>query len=115
MRHQKRKPDDFPGSLAEHFVYSNEISLGFGHLDAGDGQHAVVQPIMGEVAVAVGANALGDLVLVVWKDQIEAPAVDVESLAELGFAHRRAFNVPARSTAPPRTVPSWRVCIRRLP
>ncbi len=40
--------------------------------------------------------ALGDLVLVVREDQVDAAGVDVERRAEVGHAHRRALDVPAR-------------------
>ena len=40
--------------------------------------------------------ALGDLVLVVREDEVDAAGVDVERRAEVGHAHRRALDVPAR-------------------
>ena len=42
-----------------------------------------------------GAARLGDFVFVVRKDEVDAAAVDVEGLAEMLPAHRRAFDVPA--------------------
>ena len=50
---------------------------------------------------AVHAARLRDLVFVVGEDEIVAAAVDVKGLAEQGSANRRAFDVPARSPAPP--------------
>ena len=41
--------------------------------------------------------------------------MDVEGLAEIGLAHRRAFDVPARPAAPPGTVPARQLRRRRLP
>src|SRR6516165_12122455 len=74
-----------------------------------------MQPIPRELVAAMGADALGNLVLMVRENQIETAAMNVESLAEFGLAHRRAFDVPARSAAPPRAVPAGHVLARRLP
>ena len=41
--------------------------------------------------------------------------MDVEGLAQMRGAHRRAFDVPARPTAAPRTVPARLIGERRLP
>src|SRR5215813_9720693 len=64
---------------------------------------------------AMGAHTLGNLVLVVWEDQIETAAMDVKRLAELGIAHRGALDVPARTTTPPWAVPARNIRARRLP
>ena len=59
--------------------------------------------------------ALGDLVLVVREDQVDAAGVDVERRPEVGHAHRRAFDVPAR---PPRAdggLPRRLAGLRALP
>ena len=49
------------------------------------------------------------------EDQIEAAAVDIEGLAEMRLAHRRAFDVPARPAPAPRAVPARLIRRRRLP
>src|SRR3546814_15659067 len=56
-----------------------------------------------------------DLVRVVREDQVGAADVDVEGLAEIVRAHRRAFDVPAGSPPAPRTVPARCIGIRGLP
>src|SRR5439155_3802837 len=48
---------------------------------------------------------LGQLVLVVWKLQVQAAAVDVERLAEEAHAHGDALDVPTGAARPPGTVP----------
>src|SRR5260370_40366789 len=101
MCHQERKADDFSRSLAKHIAHGDEIALGFRHLDAADGQHAVVQPVAGEGPPVMGGHTLRDLVLVVWKHQIKSAAMDVEGLAQRDLAHRRAFDVPAPSASAP--------------
>ena len=53
----------------------------------------------------MGGGRLRRLVLVVGKDQIGPAAVDLEADAEQSFGHRRALNVPARSTLAPRRLP----------
>src|SRR5579863_6103457 len=63
----------------------------------------------------MGADALGDLVLVVREDEVEAAAVDVEGLAQGLLAHRRALDVPARPAAPPRALPPGLLRRGRLP
>src|SRR4029450_11495124 len=52
-----------------------------------------------------GAARLGDLVLVVWEDEVEAAAVDLEDGPEMLLGHRGALDVPARPPGPPRRVP----------
>ena len=49
----------------------------------------------------MGALGLGDFVLVVGKDEIDAAAMDVEGLAQQRLAHGRAFDVPAGTAAAP--------------
>src|SRR5260370_18747128 len=74
----------------------------FGHLLArSGGEEAVMQPVARERRAAMGADALGDLVLVVREDEVEPAAMDVEGLAEMRLGHRRAFDVPTRPAAPP--------------
>src|SRR5271167_2311866 len=74
-----------------------------------------MHPEPGEGSPTMGADTLGNLVLVVRKDQIEAAAMDVESLAEMHLAHRRALDVPAWAAAPPGALPARQVRVRRLP
>jgi hypothetical protein len=56
--------------------------------------------------LAGGRLALGDLVLVMREDQVDAAGVDVERRPEVGHAHRRAFDVPARPARSDRRCPS---------
>ena len=61
------------------------------------------------------AFALHDLVLMVRKNEIEAAAVDVEALAQIGLAHGRALDVPAGPAAAPGALPARQIRGRRLP
>ena len=56
----------------------------------------VVHPVAGKLT-AVGALALGNLVLVVGEDQVLTAAVQIDGLAQMGAAHGAALNVPARA------------------
>src|SRR5207302_10373030 len=90
--------------LGERTADGDEIALGFGHLGAADGQHAVMHPVAGKIlraAAVMGADALRDLVLVVREDQVEAAAMDVEGLSQRVLAHCRAFDMQAWSAASP--------------
>ena len=62
-----------------------------------------------------GTAALRDLVLMMREDQVEAAGMDVEGLAQMLGAHRRAFDVPARPPPAPRTRPSGLGVGRGLP
>ena len=64
----------------QQLVDRHEIPEGLAHLLALDLQEAVVHPHVGHDGRAVGAAALGDLVLVVGEDEVDAAAVDVEHM-----------------------------------
>ena len=59
--------------------------------------------------------ALRDLVLVVREDDVHAAAVDVEGLAQVLHAHRRALDVPARPARAPGRVPRRLARLGALP
>src|SRR3954454_3843161 len=59
--------------------------------------------------------ALGDLVLVVGEDQVDATGVQVERRPEVRHAHRRAFDVPAGTAGAERRLPGWLAGLRTLP
>jgi len=73
-----------------------------------------VQPHVHE-RLAGRALALGNLVLVVRKDVVDRPRVDVESLPQVLHAHRRALDVPPRTPLSPRRRPRRLARLRRLP
>ncbi len=54
----------------------------------------------------MGADRLRDFVLMMGKDQVLPAAMDVEGLSQMFFAHRRAFEMPARAPEAPRAVPT---------
>src|SRR5215469_1339609 len=74
-----------------------------------------MHPIADKGPATVRAGTLRDFVLVMRKDEIETAGVDIEGLPQMGFAHRRALDVPARPPSAPRAIPAGKICIRRLP
>src|SRR5260370_19709551 len=82
-----------------------ETTRALGHLLAGGiRKNLRVQPHTCKL-LSVGRFRLGDLVLVVREQQVDAATVDVERLAEKVLAHRRALDVPAGASGPKRRVP----------
>src|SRR3954463_3109889 len=116
MRGQKGKAHDLAGhTLIQQFVHGHEIAERFRHLSAVDGEEPVVHPKIDEASAAMRALALRQLVFMVREDQIDSAAVDVETLAEMRLAHRRALDMPARPAASPGALPTRLVGVRRLP
>ena len=101
--------------LVQKLVHGEEVAERLAHLLARDVQEAVVHPVLRHDGVAEGAAALRDLVLVVREDEVEAAGMDVEGLAQVLGAHRRAFDVPARPAAAPRARPARLIVGRGLP
>src|SRR5674476_510404 len=64
---------------------------------------------------AGGSLRLSDLILVVREDEVHAARVDVERLAEVGHAHRRALQVPAGPSRPDRGLPAGLARLGGLP
>src|SRR5947199_5524594 len=96
----------------------DEIAHGFRHLLAFELQKPVVYPEARHQRSLERRTRLRDLVLVMWKNQVDAVAMDVENLAEMLPRHRRALDVPAWATAllnPSRRGPSWFTACGRLP
>ena len=101
-------------AFLQKLAHGEEVAEGLRHLLAANDDVAVVHPEAREPAVGAAAR-LGDLVLVVRKDQVLAAAVDVEGLAQVLGAHGRALDVPARPAAPPGAVPARLGLVRGLP
>src|ERR1700720_1048873 len=74
-----------------------------------------MQPDPCQRAAGVSTFALCDLVLMVRKDEIDAPAMNVERLAQERFAHRRTFDMPAWPSAAPGAWPARKRFVRWLP
>src|SRR4029078_268329 len=90
----------------QQFMDGDEVADGLRHLLTLHLEEAVMQPIVGHDRCVEGAARLGDLVLMMRKDEVDAAAMDVESLAEMLPRHGRAFDVPAWT--PRRGDAGWR-------
>ena len=82
----------------------NGVAEGLRHLLAFDDQVFYVDPVEHE-RFAGHPLGLGDLVLMMRKNQVFATHVDVQRLSELSDAHDRALEVPAGPPSPPRRIP----------
>ena len=99
---------------SQKVVDRHQVAQALRHLLALELQHAVVDPVAGK-RLSGEALGLGDLVLMVRKDQVVAAAVDVDLVAQVQQVHRRAFDVPARPALAPRAVPTRLARLGRLP
>ena len=104
MRAKNEKANDLRIVLLEHFPDTEEIAERLGHLFIVNTHKAVVHPVIHK-ATLVRALRLGNLVFVVRKLQVLPTTVNIEMLAQEIGTHRRAFNVPARTTVTPRRSP----------
>ena len=98
--HQQRVAPD----LVEDRAEPADVPYRLGHLVVAELQHPVVHPEARQRAPA-GGQRLRRLVLVVREQQVAAAAVDVELDPQQLLGHRRALDVPARPSHPPRRGP----------
>jgi hypothetical protein len=101
MGAQNEKAHNLGIKLLEHLTNREEVTQGFRHFFVVDPDKTVVHPVIDE-STLVRPFRLGDFVFVVRELQILPATVNIEVLAENFRAHRRAFNVPARSPLTPR-------------
>ena len=101
MALQQQHPIGATVVLVEQIEQVRDVADALGHLLAlGVDDEAVVHPVVGEPLAE--RHRLGPLVLVVRETQVEATAVQVETLAEEVEAHHDAFGVPAGPAVAPR-------------
>src|SRR4030095_6206970 len=92
--------------MLQQFLRRDHIAQRLGHLVGAHVDEAVVYPISRQRLSVVRTTALGYLILVVRKDEVEPAAMDVDRLAQMRADHRRAFYVPARTPAAPGAIPA---------
>src|SRR5205807_3080957 len=80
------------------------VAFRLGHRLAFDFQVLKVQPVTYEL-LSRRAFTLSDFILMMRKNQIDAPKMKVEGFAQILHRHRRTLYVPARSTATYLSVP----------
>ena len=106
MRREYHKADHLAGhALLQQVPHCEEVAQGLGHLLALHLQHLVVHPEPRHFLCAIGTAALGDLVFMVRKLQVQPATVNIKHIAQKRLRHGRAFNMPARTATPPRAVP----------
>src|ERR1035437_2022772 len=75
----------------------------------------VVHPDIRHGRRTVRATRLCNLILMMRENQVDAAAMDIEHFTEIGGAHGRALDVPARTSPAPRAFPSRLIAGRLLP
>ena len=98
-------------SLAKRHDFARRLR----HLLAAHLHHRVVHPVANKRIEPGKPLRLRDLVLVVREDQVHPAAVQVNLFSQVANRHRRALNVPARPTRPPRTLPLRLTRLRPFP
>ena len=114
VRAQDKETDQLGLVFVQQLGHRDEVALGLGHLVAAELHQSVVHPIFDE-GFAGGGFGLGDLVLVVREDEVVAPAVNVDGLADVFHAHRGALDVPAGTALAPGGIPGGFVGLGGLP
>mmetsp|Transcript_107762 Transcript_107762/g.292123 ORF Transcript_107762/g.292123 Transcript_107762/m.292123 type:complete len:346 (-) Transcript_107762:303-1340(-) len=69
----------------------------------------------GGVLLPIRRLALGDLVLVVWEDEVGATSMDVQGVPQVLLCHSTALDVPAGSARSPGRLPRGLARLGRLP
>ena len=114
VRAEKVETERFRLVPLDHVLDPERVAQRLGHLLRREIHEAVVGPAAHE-GLPRGAFGLGDLVLVVRKDQVLAPAVEVKGLAQVLHSHDGALDVPARPAGAPRGWPRGLAGLGRLP
>ena len=68
------------GVTGKDISSSKEIALGLGHLFALDHQESGMNPVAGKMVCATGTTRLGNLALMVRKDQVFSTGVDINDI-----------------------------------
>ena len=113
MRREQECAQRLAVPVREQVPQGAKVAERLAHLLGIEGDEAVMQPVARQILTA-GGLALGDLVLVVWEDQVLAAAVHVECGPEVLLAHRRALDVPPRASRSPGALPGHRRRLARL-
>ena len=89
---------------AEDLIQGDEVAETLAHLLTIDGDQVIVQPVANHRMTHRG-DRLGNLTLVVRKDQIQSTTVDVKLIPQILASHRGALAVPAGEADAPGTLP----------
>ena len=94
-------------ALFQKLAQSKEVTRRLGHLLAVHLKVSAVHPRIYE-RLARRRLGLGNFVLVMREEVIDAARMKIESLAEIFHRHCRTLNMPTRTTAPPGRIPADR-------
>ena len=103
---QNEQPHHLRLVALQYLAHGKKIAQRFGHFFFVHLDEAVMHPEI-NVTMTAGRLGLGDLVLVMGKFQVHAPAVNIEMFAQAMGRHRRALDMPAGSARAPRRAPTW--------
>src|SRR3984893_15170390 len=104
--------------MVAKILHRRDVAESLRHLGSVSEEKLTVDP---EAGKRFFRRALGlrDLILVVWEDQVDATAMDIERLTQIFHRHCRALEMPAGSPASPRRIPRGAGCFvfgsRRFP
>ncbi len=114
MGPQEEDPKDLRVIALQDFLDGEDVAQRLGHLLRVDVDKAVVNPVVDE-GFPCSRLRLGDLVLVVGKDEVLPSAVDVEGLPQQGHAHGGTLDMPPGPPFAPGAVPGRFTRLARLP
>ena len=106
MGAEDKDADGIGTVLIYRLLYRYYVSQGFAHLLFAKLHHAVMQPVFNKRLNAGETLRLGNLILMVGKDQVLSAAVDINTVTKILKRHGAAFNVPPRSTRTPGAIPA---------
>ena len=114
MRADEEEAHRFGREALQDLLDREEVAERLRHLLVVDAHERVMHPVTDERQPG-GALGLRDLVLVMRENEVLAAAMEIERLAEVLDAHRRALEVPAGASRPPRAFPERLARLRRFP
>ncbi len=100
--------------FAQKLIDCDHISDRFGHFFVFQTHHAVMHPIACK-SLAGDGFGLSDFVFVMRENKVVSATMNVDLFAEMSHIHRRAFNMPTRTTGTPRAIPGRLTRFCRLP
>src|SRR5712692_6765095 len=115
MRPSIERPQARRANLPDHILNRNEIPKRFVHLLSLDTQQASVEPIKRQGFLPRQTLRLRNLSLVMRKDEIRTTTMNIVHWPKVRQGNRSIFDVPARPSLSPRTVPEYLSRLLALP
>ena len=114
MGGEHEEPQHLQVILLTDVPHREKISQRLGHFLIVNIQKSVVHPVFGK-RFAVCRLRLGNLILVVGKNQVLAARMNIYLLPQVLLAHHRALDMPARSSLAPGRLPERLALLLRFP